>query len=509
MSLNEDQKTDVEEKKTDEIVRKVGPYILLEILGKGGYSWVRKGMIEKTKSLVALKFVLLEKKKFLREQGKLIYTEVQSMIRIENPFVIKLLDYNLDCQYPDKNGKIHNTILLILEYCPGGELFDILYYTHRLSPITARTYFVQMMNGLKACHDAGVVHRDIKPQNLLLDEHFQLKIADFGLSFISKLCGEQMLKSRCGTRGYQAPELLKGEQYSKACDIFSCGVVLFILLTGHPPFEHARRSDRFYKPLCESNIKEFWWMHRRVKIDDHCKDLITRMLAYRPTNRLSVNQCFQHKWVLGQNILTPLQLENLVKKKHQITMMRRKNDKDKMQELDKSVKLRKRRSIENCLMNENTKEFQEPLCMGSNSAIHLSHFQVDLPVADDFVTTLMTFFAKKSLLNEAWHAAVNVFHLALGGKSKTTFSSENPWNVRTAVKVSDGEFDQVFEISLHICEIKKSGIVAFRFKRLQGDYFAFARIWDAAEQSLTKSLGTIFLDDVDKIFEQVKENKEA
>jgi len=499
------QKSDVEEKKTDEIVRKVGPYILLEMLGRGGYSWVRKGMVEKTKSLVALKFMLLADKKFLREQGKQTYTEIQAMIRIDSPYVIKLEDYNLDCQYSDKSGKIHNTILLVLEYSPGGELFDILYYTQRLGPITARTYFVQMMRGLKACHDAGVVHRDIKPQNLLLDEHFQLKVADFGLSFITQVHGDNMLRARCGTRGYQAPELLKGEKYTKSCDIFSCGVVLFILLTGHPPFEHARKTDKFYRPLCESNTEEFWRMHRKANIDDYCKDLITGMLAYKAKNRLSVDQCFQHKWVFGQIILTPLQLEALIKKRHKVCMMRKTNDKDKMQDFDKSVKLRKKRTI----VKESVEELHKPLSLGHNGVMHVSQFQCDLPFVDNFIPTLMTFFAKKSLLNEAYDAAVNVFRLALRGKSKTTFNSENPWNVRTLVKVSDGKSEQVFEIALHIREIKKTGIVAFRFKRLQGDYFGFARIWDAAEQSLIKLVGTIFLDDVDKVFNQVQENKEA
>merc|ERR1719419_1594646 len=176
----------LEEKKTEEQVRKVGQYILGETLGKGGYSWVKKGVDEKTKIPVALKFMMRADKQFLKEQGKQVHTEIKSMIRIDNPHVMKLYAYNLHCKYPEKSGKILNTILLVLEYCPGGELFDILYYTHQLDQVTARTYFIQMLQGLKACHHAGIAHRDIKPQNLLLDSHYQLKITDFGLSFISK-----------------------------------------------------------------------------------------------------------------------------------------------------------------------------------------------------------------------------------------------------------------------------------------------------------------------------------
>jgi len=234
-----------EEQKANETVRKIGPYILGETLGKGAFSWVKKGVIEDTKTAVALKFLLKSDVKYLREQVQRVRVEIQSMVQVNNPHVLKLFAYNLQCNYPEKSGKTLDTVLLVSEYCPGGELFDILYYTNKLHPTTARTYFVQLLKGLKACHDIGIVHRDIKPQNLLLDKHFQLKINDFGLSFMSKEKENMItMETYCGTRGYQAPELLKRETYTKACDIFSCGVVLFILLTGYSPFETARRDDK-------------------------------------------------------------------------------------------------------------------------------------------------------------------------------------------------------------------------------------------------------------------------
>merc|ERR1719233_1135962 len=95
----------------------------------------------------------------LVDQAKRVRTEIQSMVQVNSPHVMKLLAYDLQCAYPDKTGKTLKTILLVLEYCPGGELFDILYYTQRLTTVVARTYFVQMMKGLKACHEVGVVHR--------------------------------------------------------------------------------------------------------------------------------------------------------------------------------------------------------------------------------------------------------------------------------------------------------------------------------------------------------------
>ena len=165
--------------------RCVGQYEIKETLGKGGYSWVKKGVDTKNGSTVALKFMSRADKSWEKEQADQVRTEIKSMIKIKSEYVMKLFAYNLNCKYPEKNGKTINTILLVLEFCPGGELFDILYYTQQLDAVTARTYFIQMIHGLKACHNAGVIHRDLKPQNLLMDAKFQLKITDFGLS---KLC---------------------------------------------------------------------------------------------------------------------------------------------------------------------------------------------------------------------------------------------------------------------------------------------------------------------------------
>jgi len=404
-----------EEKKTENNVRQVGPYILKETLGKGGYSWVKKGVVEKTSAVVALKFSLISSEK---DQARRVQTEVQCMIKIKSPHVMKLIGYDLKCKYPDKSGKTLKTILLVLEYCPGGELFDILYYTQKLNPIVARTYFVQLMQGLKACHDIGIAHRDIKPQNLLLGAKYELKITDFGLSFISEKKRDlDKMRTGCGTRGYQAPELLKGEEYTKACDIFSCGVVLFILMTGYPPFEQARREDKWYKPMCESNQKAFWNVHHKAKIDADCIDLLTGMLAYRARNRLSLDACLKHSWVKNQKTLNAEELEKTVKRKHKLSRMLRRKDKSKMQTLKNSVKHQKKRIICQFHRKNNSRDSEVSQCRKCNGS--------ELPVSENFVPTLLTFFAQKKYLHEAYDFAVNVFALAFKGKSKVTISSES------------------------------------------------------------------------------------
>jgi len=500
------------EEKTEQPVRRVGQYIMGETLGKGGYSWVKKGFDEKNKAPVALKFMMKADKQFLKEQGKQVHTEIKSMIRINHPHVMKLYAYDLHCKYPEKSGKKLNTVLLVLEYCPGGELFDILYYMNQLDSVTARTYFIQMLLGLKACHNAGVAHRDIKPQNLLLDGRYQLKITDFGLSFISRknkdLENTVIKTGYIGTRGYQAPEVLKGEKYTKVCDIFSCGVVLFILLTGYPPFEQAWREDKWYRPMCEVNPEAFWNLHRRAKLDDDCKELLTGMLAYRARSRPTLDECLKHKWVAGRKTHKPRQLAAYVREKHKETRKRRRKDKKRMQKLVNSVKDRKKRIICYCSDNQNAVLSSRARCPCCNGVKDVSSFKYPPPVVENFAPNLLTFFARKSQLNAAYAAAINVFNVALEGKSSTAISPRNPWDVTTHIKVSDGVSMQEFTVALYVREIKKTGVVAFKYQRFQGDSVAFGRIWNEAEECLINYPETMFFDSLEESLEISEENKE-
>ena len=236
--------------------RKVGRWFLGETLGKGGYSWVKKGYDRKDGRVVALKFTSKAKGDWTASQSKQIQNEIEALRQIKDKHVLQLLAYNLNAKYPQKDGLIIPSVLLVLEYLPGGELFDILYYTSALSEKIARTYFKQLMEGMEACHEAGICHRDIKPQNLLLDANFQLKIADFGLAKVFEKDEDALMRTfYVGTRGYQSPEILKKKEYTTACDVFSCGVVLFILLAGYPPFEAATPKCRWYVYYILANMR--------------------------------------------------------------------------------------------------------------------------------------------------------------------------------------------------------------------------------------------------------------
>eukprot|EP01084_Bolivina_argentea_P202092 345353_1 len=319
--------------------RKVGRWFLGETLGKGGYSWVKKGYDRKDGRVVALKFTSKAKGDWSASQSKQIQNEIEALRQIKDKHVLQLLAYNLNAKYPQKDGLIIPSVLLVLEYLPGGELFDILYYTSALTETIARTYFKQLIEGMEAIHEAGICHRNIKPQNLLLDANFQLKIADFGLGKLFEKNEDARMGMRTfyvGTRYYQSPEILKKNEYTPACDVFSCGVVLFILLAGYPPFQYASPKCRWYAPLDKGNAREFWKQHRGCGIPGAAKDLITRMLWYDFNKRISICGIKKHKWY-NRQCLNANELTSELRKLHHLMEIKRREDADKQKELQTSI----------------------------------------------------------------------------------------------------------------------------------------------------------------------------
>jgi len=455
----------------DESQRMVGDYILGETLGKGGYSWVKKGIDQKTKRPVALKFMTRADKSYEKEQANQVRTEIKSLMRLNHVNVMKLYAYNLNCKYPEKSGAMLTTILLVLEYCPGGELFDILYYTNQLDPVTARTYFLQMMRGLKACHDVGIVHRDIKPQNLLMDGNFQLKLTDFGLSYLGREGAESnsivMNTHYVGTRGYQAPELLKRDPYTKACDIFSAGVVLFILLTGYPPFEQAIKTDKWFSPLYKGDTEKFWKQHKGCGVDKHCKYLLGRMMAYRASDRPTLEQVLNHPWVMGQDakVHTPKELRKVLKSKHKEARKRRRRDKKKMTEMQNSIK-QQREKIKRSGNDISISEL--PPCPKVNP--------------QEYVRTLMSFTTTSKHLTEAYWLAMNVFDRAF-----MAFTSILPdrWTATSAINLKSNQgtsYEYIVQIS--IVELEGLDKYSFTFARLKGDPMRFQKIWEQVESHM-------------------------
>lgn len=179
-------------------------------------------------------------------------------------------------------------LFIVMEYLSGGELYDYIIKKGSMTEDEARNIFQQLVFALDYTHKHKVVHRDIKPENILLDEHNNIKIGDFGLA--SYFHDGIFLRTSCGSLNYAAPEVLTGDLYSgPEIDIWSSGVVLFVLLTGNLPFDDNNISMLLQK------IKrgEF---EIPPSVSGVCQDLIRRILNIDPVARIKISQIFKHPW---------------------------------------------------------------------------------------------------------------------------------------------------------------------------------------------------------------------
>jgi len=286
-----------------EVVRRLGDYILGPTLGEGGFSKVKLGVNEKTKEKVALKILKKEKLKVSNSVKQQVEREIAAMEKIKHPNVIRLHEVNWEAKYPKKNGKIIDTILVVLELATGGELFDYLSFTGCFDEAIARTYFHQLMSALEACHGCGVAHRDLKPENLLLDGDFRLKLADFGFASVFDSTNPVMF-TECGTPGYMSPQVAEHHGYDPvANDIWACGVILFIMVAGFPPFQRPVSSDWWYDKLEKKKFKLFWQAHCRTAVfTPAIQDLIQKILSVDPKERYSIEQIKKHEWFNGPTL---------------------------------------------------------------------------------------------------------------------------------------------------------------------------------------------------------------
>ncbi|XP_058019504.1 calcium/calmodulin-dependent protein kinase type IV-like isoform X2 [Ahaetulla prasina] len=190
-------------------------------------------------------------------------------------------------------------ITLILELVTGGELFDRIVERGFYSERDAAHVVKQILEAVSYLHSNGVVHRDLKPENLLyadLSPDAPLKIGDFGLS---KIVDEQdTMKTVCGTPGYCAPEILHGSPYGPEVDMWSVGVITYILLCGFEPFFDPRGDQYMYSRIlnCDYEFVSPWW----DEVSLNAKDLVQKLIVLDPQKRLTVHQALEHPWVTGK-----------------------------------------------------------------------------------------------------------------------------------------------------------------------------------------------------------------
>ncbi|XP_063063412.1 serine/threonine-protein kinase SIK2 isoform X2 [Engraulis encrasicolus] len=256
---------------------RVGFYDIERTLGKGNFAVVKLARHRITKTEVAIK--IIDKTQLDATNLEKIYREVQIMKMLDHPHIIKL--------YQVMETK--NMLYLVTEYAKNGEIFDYLANQGRLSETEARRKFWQILTAVEYCHKRHIVHRDLKAENLLLDSHMNIKIADFGFGNFFRP-GEP-LATWCGSPPYAAPEVFEGQQYEgPQLDIWSMGVVLYVLVCGALPFDGPSL------PVLRQRVLEGRFRIPYFMTED-CEHLIRRMLVLDPSKRLTVAQIKEHRWM--------------------------------------------------------------------------------------------------------------------------------------------------------------------------------------------------------------------
>jgi calcium/calmodulin-dependent protein kinase I len=202
----------------------------------------------------------------------------------------------------------------------GGELFDRIVDKGHFTEEDAQRVCVKLISSIKYIHSMGIAHRDLKPENMLMTdrtESAEVKITDFGLG---KFFDEQttVMQTPCGTPGYIAPEVLQMKGYGKECDIWSLGVIIYILLCGFPPF-YADNDHLLFEKIKKGEfafLRPYW-----DPISDKGKDLIRKMLTVDPRHRITCDECLQHEWLkatadeLQTQLESPKELKKLLAKR--------------------------------------------------------------------------------------------------------------------------------------------------------------------------------------------------
>ncbi|VVA98616.1 unnamed protein product [Arabis nemorensis] len=271
----------------------LGKYELGRRLGTGSFAKVHVARSIETGEVVAVK--IIDKKKTAEAcMEPRIIREIEAMRRLHHhPNVLKIYEVMAT----------KSKIYLIMELAAGGELFTRIHHYGRLNESAARRYFQQLASALSFCHGDGIAHRDVKPQNLLLDKQDNLKLSDFGLSALSEHRGiDGLLHTACGTPAFTAPEVIAQRGYDGAkADAWSCGVFLFVLLAGYVPFDDSNIMAMYMKIQRRDYRFPSW-------ISKPARSIIFKMIDPNPKTRMSVETVMETKWF--QKSLETTELES-------------------------------------------------------------------------------------------------------------------------------------------------------------------------------------------------------
>ena len=278
-------------------------YVVLKEIGTGTYSKVQLVQHKINLSIRAMKVIKKKKKKGTNVTNENeVYKEVDLLIKMDHPNIVKIFEfYNGEKEY-----------YLIMEYCEGGELFDKIVKSN-LTEIQCAYIMYQILSAVNYCHKMKIIHRDLKPENILIqkdeDGFYRVKICDFGTSKAFKIGDTQ--KQLVGSAYYIAPEVIQ-KKYNSKCDLWSCGVIMFVLLTKKPPF--GGRTDQ----IIMQNIQIGKYKTELLdNFSPYAKELVSLLLEKNIKKRINAETALNHPWFdvyKCKDILTDIQDKDTIKR---------------------------------------------------------------------------------------------------------------------------------------------------------------------------------------------------
>ncbi|XP_048768577.1 serine/threonine-protein kinase 33-like [Ostrea edulis] len=265
-----------------------------EKIGQGTFGKVFKVKHKETGKYWAIK--VINKEKAGGPVIKLLEREVGILKRVQHEHIISL----------NEVFETAKKMYLVMELCEGGELADAVKTRERISEEECKIIMTRLANAISYLHKNDIVHRDLKLENILLalnpentDDKLYIKVTDFGLSVVKGGTGhDNMMQDFCGTPIYMSPEIIDNKTYSQNCDVWAMGVILYIMLSGSPPFK-SKDEDSLYDLIKKGELDysdEIW-----TTISDSAKSLLEKMMRVDPAHRLTATEMLHHPWITGND----------------------------------------------------------------------------------------------------------------------------------------------------------------------------------------------------------------
>ncbi|KAA6381255.1 MAG: putative Calcium/calmodulin-dependent protein kinase type 1 [Streblomastix strix] len=259
-------------------------YEIMEEIGEGSFAKVKKAKNKSNGQFVAIKFINKSKVVSDKHQIEALVREIEIMKKMKHNNIIQLLEVY----------ELNDKLCLVMELATGGEVLDKLAIRGYYSELDAQALLSSLFQAVQHMHNAGIAHRDLKLENILFENdqpNSQIKVSDFGFSRVVEK--KQMMTTCCGTPDYVAPEVLARKGYDAECDLWSLGVIMYVLLCGYPPF-YDDNDAILYEKIQSGHFaydSPVW-----ETVSAPAKDLISKLLVVDPKKRFTIVQALKHPW---------------------------------------------------------------------------------------------------------------------------------------------------------------------------------------------------------------------